>query len=77
MILPVLNLVFYVKVVQVDGLRMFENRILWRIVGPGREAGGNYLYFSLDIIRMIKSRKMRGAQVSHILLGYVRNAYNV
>jgi hypothetical protein len=60
---------------------MFKNRIPRRILGPEREeqeAGENYLYFSLDIIRMIKLRRMRGAEhVSHILLGYVRNAYNV
>jgi hypothetical protein len=43
-----------------------------------QEAGENYLYFSLDNIRMIKSRRMRGAEhVSHILAGYMRNAHNV
>jgi hypothetical protein len=51
-------------------LRVFENRVLWRIFGPKRdEATGewrrvhneelNDLYSSPNIIRVIKSRRMR------------------
>ena len=51
-------------------LRMFENMVLWRIVGPRRdEVMGewrrlhneelNDLYSSLNIVRVIKSRRMR------------------
>jgi hypothetical protein len=51
-------------------LRVFENRVLRRIVGPKRDKvmGGrrkmlngeiHYLYSSPSIIRMIKSRRMR------------------
>jgi hypothetical protein len=51
-------------------LRVLENRILWRIFGPKRKkvAGGwrrlhdeelHNLYPSPNIIRMIKSRRMR------------------
>jgi hypothetical protein len=69
-------LVFYIKVVY--GLRIFENKILRRIFGPEREeqeAGENYLYFSLDIIRMIKSSWMRGAEhVSHMFFYLVCEA---
>jgi len=49
---------------------MFENMVLWRIVGPRRdEVMGewrrlhneelNDLYSSLNIVRVIKSRRMR------------------
>jgi hypothetical protein len=52
---------------------VFENRVLRRIFGPKRdEVTGNWrklhneelhnLYFSRNIIRMIKSRRMRGAR---------------
>jgi hypothetical protein len=52
------------------GLRVFENRVLRRIIGPKRdeETGGwrklrnedlHNLYSSPSIIRMIKSRRMR------------------
>jgi hypothetical protein len=51
-------------------LRVFENRVLWRIFGPktDEETGGwrklhneelHNLYSSPSIIRIIKSRKMR------------------
>jgi hypothetical protein len=54
------------------GLRVFENRVLRRIFGPKREevAGGwgrlhneelHNLYASPNIIRVIKSRRMRWA----------------
>jgi hypothetical protein len=53
-------------------LRLFENRVLWRIFGPKRdEVTGDWkklhneelhnLYSSPNIIRMIKSRRMRWA----------------
>jgi hypothetical protein len=52
-------------------LRVFENRVLRRIFGPKREEGGSFkklhndelhnLYFSPNIVRVIKSRKMRWA----------------
>jgi hypothetical protein len=68
-------------------LRVFENRVLWRILGPKRdEVTGEWrklhneelrdLYSSPNIIRIIKSRRMRWA-------GYVarmeekRNAYRL
>jgi hypothetical protein len=55
-----------------DGLRVFENRDLERLFGPKRdEVMGEWrklrseelhnLYSSLDIIRQIKSRRMRWA----------------
>jgi hypothetical protein len=51
-------------------LRVFENRVLWGILGPERdEVTGEWrklhngelhnLYLSPDIIRQIKSRRMR------------------
>jgi hypothetical protein len=54
-------------------VRVFENRVLRRIFGPRRdEVTGEWrklhneelhdLYFSLSIIRMIKSRRMRWAR---------------
>jgi hypothetical protein len=52
-------------------LRLFENRVLRRIFGPRREEEGSWrklysdelhdLYFSLYIVRVIKSRRMRWA----------------
>jgi hypothetical protein len=52
-------------------LRVFENRILRRISGPKREEDGSWrkrhndelyiLYSSLNIVRVIKSRRMRWA----------------
>jgi hypothetical protein len=53
-------------------LRVFENRVLRRIFGPKREEDGSWrklhndelrgLCSSLNIIRMIKSRRMRWAR---------------
>jgi hypothetical protein len=50
-------------------LRVFENRVLRRIFGPKREEDGSWrkwhndelhtLYFSPNIVRVIKSRSMR------------------
>jgi hypothetical protein len=50
-------------------LRVFENRVLRRIYGPKRKEDGSWiilnndelhsLYSSLNIVRMIKSRRMR------------------
>jgi hypothetical protein len=68
-------------------LRVFENRVLRRIFGPKRDdATGewrslhneelNYLYSSPNIIRVIKSRRMRWAgRVAH--MGEKRGAYRI
>jgi hypothetical protein len=68
-------------------LRVFENRVLRRIFGPTRdEVTGEWrnlhsgelhkLYSSPDIIRQIKSRRMRWAgHVAH--MGEGRNVYRV
>jgi hypothetical protein len=68
-------------------LRMFENRVLRRIFGPkGDEVTGEWrklhggelhnLYSSQDIIRQIKSRRMRWA--GHMArMGEGRNVYSV
>jgi hypothetical protein len=50
-------------------LRIFENRVLRRIFGPKRDEDGSWrklhndelhsLYFSPNIVRVIKSRRMR------------------
>jgi hypothetical protein len=78
-----LHLISYIK--EQHRLRVFENRVLRRIFGPKREevAGGwrrlhneelHNLYASLNIIRVIKSRRMvLAAQVA--LMGKTRNAY--
>jgi hypothetical protein len=52
-------------------LRVFENRVLRKIFGPKREANGSwrklhndelhYLYSSPNIVRVIKSRRLRWA----------------
>jgi hypothetical protein len=68
-------------------LRMFENRVLRRIFGPKRaEVTGerrklhsqelHNLYLSLDIIRQIKSRRMRWAGYV-VCMGEGRNVYRV
>ena len=66
-------------------LRMFENMVLRSIFGPRRdEVTGewsrlqelNYLYSSPNIVRVIKSRRMRWAEhVAH--MGEERGAYRV
>jgi hypothetical protein len=53
------------------GLRVFENRVLRRIVGPKSEEDGSWrklhndelhsLYSSPNIVKVIKSRRMRWA----------------
>jgi hypothetical protein len=69
------------------GLMVFENRVLRRICGPKRdEVTGDWrkmrneelhnLYSSPDIIRMIKSRRMRWA-VHVARIGEKRNAYRI
>jgi hypothetical protein len=60
-----------VTVRQEHRLRVFENRVLRRIFGPKREEDGSWrklhndglhsLYSSPNIVRMIKSRRMRWA----------------
>jgi hypothetical protein len=69
------------------GLRVFENRVLRRIIGPkGNEVTGGWrklhneelrdLYSSPSIIRIIKSRRMRWA--GHVAeKGEKRNAYRL
>jgi hypothetical protein len=68
-------------------LRVFENRMLRRIFGPKRdEVTGEWrklhneelhkLYSSPNIIRMVKSRRMRWAE--HVAgMGEKRNAYRI
>jgi len=68
-------------------LRVFENRVLRRIFGPKRdEVTGewrklhneelNVVYFSTNIVRVIKSRRMRW--VGHVArMGERRGAYRV
>ena len=69
------------------GLRVFENKVLRRILEPKRdEVTGEWrrphneelyaLYFLPDIIRVIKSRRLRWA--GHVaLMGERRGAYSV
>jgi hypothetical protein len=70
-----------------DRLRVFENRVLRRIFGPKRyEVTGDgrklhneelhNLYSSPNIIRMIKSRRMRWAG-NIARMGTERNAYMI
>ena len=66
---------------------MFENRVLWRISGPKRDGVTgewrklyneelNNLYASTNIIRMIKSRRIRWA--GHVArMGERRGVYRV
>jgi hypothetical protein len=67
-------------------LRVFENRVLKRIFGPKRKEDGLWrklhndelhsLYSSRDIVRMIKSRRMRWA--GHVArMGEERGVYGV
>jgi hypothetical protein len=68
-------------------LRVFENRVLWRIFGPKKDevTGGwrklhneelHGLYSSPSIVRVIKARGMRWA--GHVARrGEVRGAYNI
>jgi hypothetical protein len=67
-------------------LRVFENRVLRRIFGPKREEGGSTrklhndelhsLYSSPNIVRVIKSRRMRWA--GHVAcIGEGRGVYTV
>jgi hypothetical protein len=68
-------------------LRVVENRVLRRICGTKREevVGGwrtlyneelHKLYASPNIVRMMKSRRMRWTE--HVArLGEIRNAYNI
>jgi hypothetical protein len=72
---------------EVNRLRMFENRVLRRILGPKRdEVTGEWrklhneelhiLYSSPNVIRQIKSRRMRWA--GHVArMGEGRNVYRV
>jgi hypothetical protein len=67
-------------------LRVFENRVLRRIFGPKREEDGSWrklhndelhsLYSSQNIVRVIKSRRMRWA--GHVArMGEGRGVYRV
>jgi hypothetical protein len=67
-------------------LRVFENRVLRRIFGPNSEEGGSWrklhnddlhcLYSSPNIVRVIKSRRMRWA--GHVArMGEGRGVYRV
>jgi hypothetical protein len=68
------------------GLRIFENRVLRRIFGPKRDEDGSWrkvhndefhnLYSSPNIVRVIKSRRMRWAE--HVArMGEGRGVYRV
>jgi hypothetical protein len=67
-------------------LRVFENRVLRRIFGPKREEDGSWrkfhndelhsLYSSLNIVRVIKSRRIRWA--GHVARrGEMRGAHKI
>jgi hypothetical protein len=71
---------------EVHKLRVFENRVLRKAFGPKREEDGSWrklhndehhsLYFSLNIVRVIKSRRLRWAgHVAH--MGEGRGVYRV
>jgi hypothetical protein len=68
------------------GLRVFENRVLRKIIVPKRKEDGSWrklhndelhsLYSSPNIVRVIKSRKMRWAE--HVArMGEGRGVYRV
>jgi hypothetical protein len=67
-------------------LRVFENRVLRRIFGPEREEDGSWRkldndelhrpYSSLNIVRVIKSRRVRWAG-NVALIGEERGVYRV
>ena len=63
-------------------LRVFENRVLWRIFGPKRDGVTgewrklhnekfNYLYCSLNTVRVIKSRMRWAGHVARMERGEV------
>jgi hypothetical protein len=64
-------------------LRVFENKVLKKIFGPEREEDGPYrklylhnLYSSPNIVRVIKSRRMRWAR--HVVrMGKGRGVYRI
>jgi hypothetical protein len=67
---------------------MFENRVLWRIVGPKRdEVTGEWrkllneelydLYSSPSLIRIIKSRRMRWVGHVVVRMGEKRNTHKL
>jgi hypothetical protein len=69
-------------------LRVLENRVLRRIFGPKREEDGSWrkmhndelhgLYSSPNIVRMIKSRRMRWRWAGHVArMGDGRDVYRV
>jgi hypothetical protein len=68
------------------GLRVFDNRVLRRVFGPKREEDGSRrklhndefhsLYASPNVVRVIKSRRMRGVgQMAR--MGKGRSVYRV
>jgi hypothetical protein len=66
-------------------LRVFENRVLRKIFGPKREEDGSWrklhndelhdLYFSRNIVRVIKSRMMWAGHVAR--MGEEKGVYRV
>jgi hypothetical protein len=67
-------------------LKVFENRVLWKIFGPKKEEDGSWrklhndelqiLYSSPNIVRVIKSRRLRW--VGHVAcMGEGRGVYRV
>jgi hypothetical protein len=88
-ILPVVLYVcetWFVTMGKKHRLRVFENRVLRRIFGPKREEDGSWkklhndelhsLYSSPNIVRVIKSRRMRWA--GHVAcMGEGRGVYGV